>query len=155
MILAFLLILFVGCKDFETKKISSEEVLNEQLSHFNWNSVDVYPSFAECQELMEKPDLKKCFERILVENIHKELAKHQIIAEDSIRETATLYLLISAEGEPKIDSLLLSEKLRAEVPELKNWLENSIQSLPTIFPARTRGIPVATKFILPIQVVSE
>lgn len=155
MIPAFLLLVLLGCKDFETKKISSEEALNEQLSHFNWNSVDVYPSFAECQELMEKPDLKICFERILIENLHNELSKYQIVTEDSIRETATLFLLISAEGKPKIDSLLLSEKLRTEVPELKNWLEASIQNLPTIFPARTRGIPVATKFILPIQVVAE
>ncbi len=153
--LVILLLLVCGCKDFETKKITSEEVLNEQLSHFDWNAVDVYPSFAACQELMEKPALKNCFEKILVEHIYEEFAKHQIISKDSIHETATLFLFISSEGKPKVDSLIMSEKLHEEIPELRNWLEKGIQDLPKIFPARTRGIPVATKFTLPIQVVSE
>ena len=150
-----LVLLFSGCKNFEAKKISSEEVLNEELAHFNWNDVDVYPSFPVCQELLEKPDLKSCFERILVQTIYEEFATHQIISKDSIKETATLFLFISAKGEPKIDSLAVSGKLRTEIPELKNWLETSLKSLPEIYPARTRGIPVATKFSVPIRVISE
>lgn len=150
-----LLVLLIGCKNFQTKKLSSEEVLTEQLKHFNWNEVDIYPSFDSCQELLDKPALKKCFETVLTQHIYNEFSQHQIVSGDTIKEIVMLYLVISAEGSAEIDSVAISQELHEQIPDLKNWLASGIDKLPKIYPARTRGIPVATKFTLPIRVVSE
>lgn len=150
-----LVMLLVGCKNFETKKISSEEVLNEQLQDFNWKEVDVYPSFATCDEFSQKQALKECFETTMTKYLYQALAQHHIASGDTINATVMVYLAISDQGEPKIDSLAISEKLARQIPDLKKWIVSGIDSLPEIFPARTRGIPVATKFILPIKVISE
>lgn len=145
----------VGCKNFETKKVSSEEILQRQLEHFSWSEVDTYPSFDACKAFVKGPDLKKCFENILTQHIYTEIGTHVLASSDSINETLRLYLVISDQGTPRIDSLGMSAKLRKQIPLLKNWIDQGLESLPKIYPARTRGIPVATKFILPIKVISE
>lgn len=153
--LGILVLALIGCKNFETKKVSSEEILQEQLKHFSWSQVDTYPSFETCGEQMEKPALKKCFEEEMTRYIYREISEHLIVSTDSINETLRLYLVISNKGIPKVDSLAISEKLQQQVPQLKSWIEKGLENLPKIYPARTRGIPVATKFVLPVRVVSE
>lgn len=153
--LGILVLALVGCKNFETKKVSSEEIFQEQLKQFSWSQVDTYPSFETCKELMEKPALKKCFEAEMTRYIYKSISEHLIVSTDSINETMRLYLVISKKGIPKVDSVAISPKLQQQVPQLKSWIENGLESLPKIYPAQTRGIPVATKFVLPVRVVSE
>lgn len=155
MIFGILILALFSCKNFETKKVSTEEVLQQKLKHFSWNEVDTYPTFEACKKLMEGSELKKCFERILIKHIYNEFAKHQIASSDSINETLSLYLIISDQGIPEIDSLTISSTLQQQIPKLKSWIVQGIESLPKIYPARTRGIPVATKFTLPIRIVSE
>lgn len=155
MTFGILLVVFTGCKNFETKKVSSDEILRQQLEHFNWDKVDTYPSFDACQEFIKPNELKKCFENLLVQHIYSEFAKHPIATTDSINETLRLYLVISDTGIPEIDSLAISAKLHQQIPQLKTWINQGLKSLPKIYPARTRGIPVATKFVLPIKIVSE
>ena len=37
-----------SCEYFNVKKTSSEAILKEELQTFNWNEVDAYPSFSDC-----------------------------------------------------------------------------------------------------------
>ncbi|HET8810621.1 MAG TPA: hypothetical protein VFM65_10220 [Flavobacteriaceae bacterium] len=150
-----LFLIIAGCKNFEAKKVSSEEVLHQKLEHFRWNEVDVYPAFENCRHLMEKPAMERCFENTLTRAIYAKLTQKPLVLGDSISETVTLYLLVSATGAPKIDSVVISKNLQQQLPELETRLRSSIDSLPKIYPATKRGIPVATKFNVPIKVVSE
>ena len=58
-----LLLLCLGCQNFETKKISSDEIIQEELKEFNWQEVEVYPSFKECESFTETQEKKTCFEK--------------------------------------------------------------------------------------------
>lgn len=149
------LLLLIGCKNFETKKVSSETILQQKLEHFNWNEVDAFPTFENCQHLMEQLEKKRCFENTFTKLIYEELSEKPIVLGDSVRAKVVLHLLISAKGDPKIDSIVLPPNLQKKIPGLEARLRASIDSLPKIHPATTRGIPVATKFTLPIHVVSE
>lgn len=144
-----------GCKNFEAQKLSSEEVLQQKLEHFKWDEVDTYPIFDSCKNLIEKKALKTCFENTLATHFHDSFLQLRVISPDSINETLLLFLNISKKGEPSIDSMKISAKVQQEFPEIKTWFRQSLDSLPKIDPATKRGIPVATKFILPIKIVSK
>lgn len=154
-IFGFFILALVSCKNFETKKVSSEDILRQQLQDFNWTEVDVYPTFAACDKFEEKQALKVCFETTITKHLYQALAKHPIASGDTINDTVMLYLTISDQGNPKIDSLAISEKLARQIPDLKKWIASGVDNLPEIYPARTRGMPVTTKFMLPIIVISE
>ena len=42
-----------------------------------------------------------------------------------------------------------------QLPEIASWLEQSVDSLPKIYPATKRGIPVVTTFRMPIVIQAE
>lgn len=153
--LVILVLGLFGCKNFETQKLSSEEVLNQKMEYFEWKEVDVYPSFVSCKNLIEKSALKKCFESTLARHIRQSFSRHRVIVGDSINGSVRLYLVISKKGIPKVDSMNIPALLQQQLPKLQNWLLASVDSLPKIYPAQTRGIPVSVKFTLPVKIVSE
>ena len=44
--------ILVCCNNFETKKISSEEVLCQEPKSLNWREVDEYPAFENCKKIL-------------------------------------------------------------------------------------------------------
>ncbi|SDK89449.1 hypothetical protein SAMN04488034_101821 [Salinimicrobium catena] len=154
-----LLILFLtaltSCEYFEKQKVSSEEILSEETRELNWQEVDQYPAFEECRELMESDAAKTCFGNKVANYFYARLeAKHPVVTE-SIDDTLYLYLRISEKGIPAIDSMEVDSLVVAQLPEIKNWLKQSVDSLPKIYPASKRGIPVVTKFKMPIVIQAE
>ncbi|HEY9184783.1 MAG TPA: hypothetical protein VIM94_05640 [Salegentibacter sp.] len=153
--LLLLLPIFLFSCNFETKKISSEEVLELESQTLNWKEVDQYPAFDDCQDETELSAARNCFEREVAENVYAYLAKQQPVVTEAINDTLLLYLKISKEGRPEIDSVEIDSLTTKQLPEIRNWLTQSIDSLPRIFPASKRGIPVSTVFKMPIVIRAE
>lgn len=153
-LLLFSVFLVVSC-NFETKKISSEEVLELESRTLNWKEVDEYPAFENCRNETELNDARDCFEREVAQNIYAYLAKQQPVVTESIDDTLYLFLQIDKEGRPEIDSVEIDTTVTNQLPEIAEWLDQSIDSLPKIYPASKRGIPVSTKFKMPILVKAE
>ncbi|WP_232764029.1 hypothetical protein [Salegentibacter salinarum] len=141
--------------NFETKKISSEEVLELESQTLNWKEVDEYPAFEDCQNETELIAARDCFEREVAENVYAYLSKQQPIVTESIDDTLYLYLEINSAGRPEIDSVKIDSTLNNQLPELRLWLDQSIDSLPKIYPASKRGVPVSTVFKMPIVIKAE
>lgn len=152
---SILVLSLFGCKNFETEKLSHEEVLRQKLEHFNWKEVDTYPSFSSCDGIFEKTAAKQCFETKLAEYFLSSFSDTQLIASDSINATAYLYFGISKTGEPLIDSMKIPPVLQEQFPEMEIRFRQSLTDLPKIHPAQKRGIPVSVKFTLPIRIVSQ
>lgn len=150
---AFLLLL--GSCNFETKKISSEEVLELESQTLNWKEVDQYPAFEDCQDETELTAARDCFEREVAENVYAYLAKQQPVVTEAINDTLLLYLKINKEGRPEIDSVEIDSTTTKQLPEIRSWLTQSIDSLPKIYPASKRGVPVSTVFKMPILIKAE
>lgn len=153
--LLLLLSIFLFSCNFETKKISSEEVLELESQTLNWKEVDQYPAFEDCQEETELTAARDCFEQEVAENIYAYLAKQQPVVTEAINDTLLLYLKISKEGRPEIDSVEIDSTTTKQLPEIRSWLTQSIDSLPKIYPASKRGIPVSTVFKMPIVIKAE
>ncbi|CAM4250325.1 hypothetical protein [Gillisia limnaea] len=153
-----LLILFsvlAGCNNFETKKITSEEVLELESSTLNWKEVDEYPAFENCKNITELNKARDCFETTVANSVYAYLARQEPIVTEVIDDTIYVHLEISKTGKPVISSIEVDTLVTNQIPELKLWLKQSIDSLPKIYPASKRGIPVNSVFKMPIVIKAE
>jgi len=150
-LLAFALCL-TGCKDLETKKVSSEALAEEELKAINMNEVDEYPSFATCDSIETQEARYQCFKTELALNFQRQLSNKTIIVESELNDTIWLYLSITEFGDLSIDRTEIPDTIAVQLPELERWLKDSLDSLPQISAANKRGIPVKTAFKMPVIV---
>ncbi|SFZ89426.1 hypothetical protein SAMN05428642_101263 [Flaviramulus basaltis] len=147
----FLFVLMLtSCEYFNVKKTSSEAILKEELQTFNWNDVDEYPSFSECDSLSIKEDKKGCFESVLTLHIWDFLKKEKLIVSQDIRDTMLLQFQVTKEGDLHLIGVKMDSITSQEIPNMNNLLHQSLDSLPKIFPAIKRAQQVTTEFKLPV-----
>ncbi len=147
-----LLLLFTSCDYFDVKKISSEEILNEELQTFNWNEVDVYPTFSACDSFTTKEEKKACFVNVLNSHVIDYLAIQHFVVSEDINDTLLLKFTISDKGEASMSNIEVAEKTIMQLPQIKNILIKSLDSLPKIYPALKRGQQVTSQFTLPVVI---
>tara|TARA_R110002020_G_scaffold296658_1_gene512374 strand:- start:181033 stop:181509 length:477 start_codon:yes stop_codon:yes gene_type:complete len=152
--LLFLLVLLAlsGCKDMETKKVSSETFLKEELKTINMSELDEYPTFESCDYLEDKEEKWLCFEQKLASNFYQYLQSKTLVFSQAMQDTVWVKIAVNAEGTPKIDNILIPVSVKQDLPKLDVWLHQSLDSLPKIYPAIKRGIPVKTTFKLPVVI---
>ncbi|MBE9489635.1 MAG: hypothetical protein IMY67_05025 [Bacteroidetes bacterium] len=151
-------IVFIGltsCQFFETEKISSETFLEEEIKLINWNDVDSYPVFKECEGVSGKQETKSCFETTLSNYLYNSINSEKIIVSNEIIEEVLIEFIVNEKGNLKINSIAIDSLLQAELPLLKNYILKSIDSLQPIAPAYKRGIPVRTTFKLPLAIKTD
>lgn len=148
-------LIFSGCNLFENEKVSSEEIYSLESKQLNWHEVDQYPAFLECKDLIEAEAAKTCFEEKVVDYVYARLEEKQPVVTQELNDTLWLHLIVSEKGVPAIDTVEMDSVVVNQLPKIKLWLQESIDSLPKIVPANKRGIPVATKFKLPIVIKAE
>ena len=150
-ICVFIVVLMLtSCESFKVKKTSSEAILKEELQTFNWNDVDEYPSFSVCDSSATKQERRQCFEQTLTHYITSSLQKDTIIVTQDIEDTILLQLQISDKGILSLVNVNVDSVTNQEIPNIKELLTQSLDSLPKIFPASKRGQQVKTEFKLPI-----
>lgn len=151
----FLLLAVMGCKQFETQRISSEDILREESQELNWKEVDQYPAFEECREYLQEESAKACFGQKVKEYVYARLEDKQPVVTRAIHDTLLLHLIITHDGQARIDSLEVDSTVVEQLPEINSWIQQSIDSLPQIYPATKRGIPVTTKFRIPLVIQTD
>ena len=136
----------------ETKKVSSETFLKEELKTINMSELDEYPTFESCDHLENKEEKWLCFEQKLASNFYQYLQSQTLVFSQAMQDTVWVKLAVNAEGTPKIDNILIPVSVKQDLPKLDVWLHQSLDSLPKIYPAIKRGIPVKTTFKLPVVI---
>lgn len=151
-----LLVLIVSsCDYFNIKKTSSEAILKEELQAFDWDNVDAYPSFAQCDSLQLKEAQKVCFENTLYTEISTFLYSKIIVVTQDVNDTLILKLRVSKEGRISLLDAKMDSLTRIEIPELQKLILNSLDALPKINAAIKRSQPVTTEFEMPLIVKVE
>ena len=145
-----LLLLFCSSCDlvvgFDDSKI---EFLDSKI---DFSSVDFSPSFQVCDPIIMKHEKSVCFRNTMHAKISSELQKHSFTIKEAVSETVFVHLLISANGTVVLDEIQSSENIQIQLPTLDSLLKISVRNLPKITPASKRGIPVVTKYSLPIEI---
>lgn len=147
-----LFILLASCENFNVKKTSSTDILNEELKTFKWNEVDAYPTFSSCDSLTSKLERKQCFERVLTTHISTYLLNERIVVGQDIKDTIVLQFQISETGDLVLVNTKIDSLTKKEISNIDVLLQQSLKSIPEIFPAIKRGQQVKTEFTLPIIV---
>ncbi len=150
--LIFLILFFSSCDTIVKKKVSSDAILQEELEAFNWNDVDVYPSFSSCDEALSKEDKKICFQNVLTDYIFKNLSKETLVVTKAINDTLLINFEVSKDGKLSILDISSNDLVREEIPQLDSLIYKTLDSLPIIYPATKRGQQVKTQFKLPIVI---
>ncbi|SEP97536.1 hypothetical protein SAMN05421824_0832 [Hyunsoonleella jejuensis] len=152
----FCLILLVlsvnSCDYFNVKKTSSEAILQEELQTFDWENVDTYPSFSQCDSLQLKEEKRVCFESTVYAEISEFLQEQIIIVTQDVNDTLILKLRVSNTGEISLLNAKMDSLTKAEIPELEKLILQGLDTLPKINPAIKRSQPVSTEFELPLIV---
>ena len=151
-ILISILIVTVSC-DFISPKTTTLRNNIFLDTVINYNEVDVYPLFLDCNNCDTSEKQNLCFEMELIRRLQKITNKNNLGANKQIRDTVMVDILVDNQGKISISKIHKNQNVIEQIPELDSLLYKSIAELPaTIQPSLKRGIPVNSMFKLPIVV---
>jgi len=146
----FLVSLCFSCQYFEKKVPNEKELLEKQLKEINWNEVDEYPSVADCEKLSDATQRKQCFFEFLTTTIQQKLAVDTLSTLfpklDTIEVKVTVFPNSTMEFEPQFPK----DSVAYDIIKIDSILRIRLVNFPKVNPAIKRGIPVKTKFVLPV-----
>lgn len=145
----FFLMICTSCDKLPFSKKQQVPILDTII---NFNEVDFSPSFKECDSIIEKEEKSNCFRNSIHQKIGAELQKQVFTIQDSIDEVVTVHLLIDSKGSIRFETMETTEVIKSQLPNLDSLIRESINKIPVILPAIKRGIPVTTKYTLPIRI---
>ena len=147
-----LFLIFFSCDFTSNKELIVEDLVSNDLKTFNWNDVDTYPRFQNCDTIINKESNFNCFVNTITSNLQSNLVNNSVVVNSSLSDTLFINFNITNKGD-----IVLSELSNKSVISELNVLIDSIfkytvSDLPKLYPAIKRGQPVKTKFILPILI---
>ncbi len=142
--------IFVSCDFFESKDKRTQELVNQEMRGIDWNEVDNYPLFENCDETASKETQKACFEEEVVSHFANTLREFEFFMDDDV--DSIVYVVFAIDREGKLDVLKIEKdaSIDLQMPEFDGVVTQSLRNLPPIAPALKRGIPVRAKFRIPI-----
>ena len=147
-----LFLIFFSCDFTSNKELIVEDLVSNDLKTFNWNDVDTYPRFQNCDTIINKESNFNCFVNTITSNLQSNLVNNSVVVNSSLSDTLIINFNVTKKGD-----IVLSELSNKSVISELNVLIDSIfkytvSDLPKLYPAIKRGQPVKTKFILPILI---
>ena len=153
LITAALFILFFSSCDFISPKNSSLKNLAVLDTIIDYNTVDVYPLFPNCNNCDSNDKQNLCFEMEFIKSLEEIINENNIRINNEVKDTIFVEILIDNIGNISVGKIHENNLVNEQIPQFDSILKHSISLLPkTIQPSLKRGIPVNTKFKLPVVV---
>ncbi|MGY8919655.1 MAG: hypothetical protein ACKVJ4_04740 [Flavobacteriales bacterium] len=151
-IASFLILVVFSCDLTINKELSVNQLVSDELETFNWNDVDTYPRFQNCDTIINKELNFQCFVNTLTSKVQTNLSNTGVIVDKSIKDTVMISFRVSDKGKITLDELFSESEVLNVNLLIDSIFKLSILDLPKLYPAIKRGQPVNTKFKLPILV---
>ena len=142
--------LLSSCAWFESPEVQTQKIVAAELEGINWNDVDQYPLFLDCDESVPKVEQRACFERTLLRHFSNILNDFEFELTNDVADTLYLDVLVDKTGTITVLDMQENAAIRNQIPEFNGVIIESLKSLPKLEPALKRGIPVSAKFRVPI-----
>ncbi|HCO86495.1 MAG TPA: hypothetical protein DIT95_23595 [Arenibacter sp.] len=146
--------LFTSCDWFTSKEEKTQELVNEEMRNINFNEVDKYPLFDNCDEMLDKTGQLDCFQNTLLEQYTATLEDFEFQFVSDINTSIYVDFLVDYKGEISVLEVQRNEDIENQIPEFRTIITQSLKGLPPLSPALKRGVPVSSKFRIPIIVNS-
>ncbi|QLE01110.1 hypothetical protein HX109_05850 [Galbibacter sp. BG1] len=148
-------LLLVSCELFTSKKETKEDIIERERQSINWNDVDQYPLFETCDETAPRNEQIACFQETFTAHFLATLSNKHLVSHKNLNDTVNVQLLIGKEGHITILQIKKNKNIAKEIPEIDTLIANSVETLPRVYPALKRNIPVNMKIQLPIIIKVE
>tara|TARA_B100000678_G_scaffold39087_3_gene28732 strand:- start:8779 stop:9231 length:453 start_codon:yes stop_codon:yes gene_type:complete len=147
----------ISCEfDFQIdKKITVDEFIIEELKSFNWNEVDQYPVFESCLKIEDIDNKNDCFVETITEAFRQNLENNNLVINRTLVDTVGMVLKVNKFGEISIQNITISDENTGYAKVITESFENTVLSLPKLFPAIKRGQEVDVIFNIPIIISTE
>ena len=149
------LYLLSSCNLFTSTEEKTQRLVEKELQAINWNDVDQYPLFDDCDETMSKSAQKECFENTLLLHFSMILQEFEFILDKDVEGVVYVDFLVEKEGKISVLNIDKNSIIQEQIPEFDGIISRSLKSLPALGPALKRGIPVNAKCRIPIILNSE
>ena len=149
----FLFILFgvfTSCELFESKEEKTQKLINEELMAIDWNDVDQYPHFDNCDETATKQAQKECFEGVMMDFFSKALAGLKFEVDHELHDTVYIDFLVDEHGFISVLNVEEKTDVLNEISDFNHKISERLNDLTTVAPALKRGNPVSLRFRLPL-----
>lgn len=149
------LLLLQSCQYFEKKVPNEQELLDKQLKEINWNEVDEYPSVADCEKLTDANQRKQCFFEFLTATIQQKLAIDTLATMFPKLDTIEVKVTVLPNSDLQFEPQFPKDSVAYDTIKIDSILRVRLVDFPKVNPAIKRGIPVKTKFVLPVIIKTE
>ena len=142
--------------DFQIdKKITVDEFINEELKSLNWNDVDQYPVFENCLEINNVKNKNNCFVETITSSFRENLKTNNLVLNRTLIDTVRMVLKVDKIGKISIENMTISDQNNKYKEVITKSFENTVSSLPKLYPAIKRGQEVDVIFNIPIIISTE
>ncbi|MEM1336785.1 MAG: hypothetical protein AAF634_07655 [Bacteroidota bacterium] len=149
--LYFVLLLFlVSCNYFLSKEEKTKRLVNQKLLAIDWEDVDHYPLFEDCDEMVGKAEQKACFQQTMLAYFANVFEGLSYEVEREITDTIHIDLLIDEHGFITLTDIRQGTSVQQELPNIGEELRERLKELTTVAPALKQGVPVSVSVRLPL-----
>ncbi len=149
MLLVFICLL-TSCEWFVSKEVKTRELVEREMLEIDWNEVDAYPLFETCDESASKTEQRKCFEEEVLAKCAKKLKEFDYVFKEGTDPMVQVDFLVDQKGRITVVHIEKDSAINRQMPGFDQIIKESLGTLPNLSPALKRGIPVKTKFRIPI-----
>jgi hypothetical protein len=149
------LILISSCQYFGGEVPSKKELLDKELNAINWNEVDEFPSFSECDKIKDEKMQKQCFFEFLTQTIQEKLTSDTLTNLYPELDTIEVKVTVFPNSTMKFEPQFTKDSAAYDTIKIDSILKSRLVNFPKVNPATKRGLPVKTQFILPVIIKSE
>ena len=110
--------LFNSCQYFDKQVPSEKELLQKELKSINWNEVDEYPSFVDCNKMDSKTERQQCFFQYLTTLIQEKIMVDTLSI--MYPELDTIQVLVTVFPNSKLNLNLNSQRILLLMTQLKS-----------------------------------
>jgi len=139
-----------SCKWFESKEAITDRIVKQDMQTIDWNQIDRYPLFFNCDESASKRSQERCFTLELQQRFARIITTLKDAHARQLMDLNAVVLQITNEGDFELLKVVYgSEMTRVK---LDSMIKLHLEAIPPINPALKRGIPVSVTYRLPVKV---
>jgi hypothetical protein len=104
--------------------------------------------------MLDKTGQLECFQNTLLEQYTETLEDFEFQFVSDINTSIYVDFLVDYKGEISVLEVQRNQDIENQIPEFRTIITQSLKGLPPLSPALKRGVPVSSKFRIPIIVNS-
>ena len=143
-------VLLVSCEFFMSKEERTQRMVNQELLAIDWDDVDQYPLFENCDESSSKLMQKSCFQENMLHYLGAAFNDINYQVEEELQDTVNIDLLIDEHGFITLLNIEQPATILEQLPNFQEDVGDRLNDLTTVAPALKRGVPVSVRVRLPL-----